>query len=181
MAEQPVPFAAVAGPHSASLVAIGEAWGWGDPRIPARIWEKISPEPNTGCWLWTGYVQEWKDGDGYEQTWFDGKLLRPHVVMYKYFKGEIPSGLDLDHLCRVRCCCNPDHLEPVSRSENNKRGTVGQNMKDLWAKAEKCQRGHLRTPDNIIVNKGYKLCKACRNARTRWYRAGKPGNFEDWV
>jgi len=42
--------------------------------------------------------------------------------MYEYFKGPVPDGLELDHLCRVRSCCNPDHLEPVTHKENIRRG-----------------------------------------------------------
>jgi len=72
------------------------------------------PEPNSGCWLWEGGMTR----DGY------GLLsgARASIVSFTAFGGVIPSGLVLDHLCRVRCCVNPDHLEPVTVKVNTNRG-----------------------------------------------------------
>ena len=91
----------------------------GLPPIPVetRLLDAISPEPNSGCWLYLGPLQP----DGYGGITFNGKTCRAHRVSYTIFKGEIPPGLELDHLCRVRCCVNPDHLEPVSRLVNVRR------------------------------------------------------------
>ena len=108
--------------------------------IAERFLDKISPEPNSGCWLWDASL----DGKGYGQfmTSQNGKpkLLRAHRVSYEMHKGPIPEGLDLDHLCRVPSCVNPDHLEPVTRSENLRRG----NMRESNGKMAKthCQNGH---------------------------------------
>jgi len=92
----------------------------GRPPIPIEtsLLNKISPEPNSGCWLYLGALQR----NGYARIRFNGKTVIAHRVSYTIFKGEIPAGLELDHLCRVRCCVNPDHLEVVSRSINVSRG-----------------------------------------------------------
>ena len=92
----------------------------GRPQIPieTRLLNKISPEPNSGCWLYLGALQP----NGYARITFNGKTARAHRVSYLIFRGEIPDGLEIDHLCRVRCCVNPDHLEVVSRSINVRRG-----------------------------------------------------------
>ena len=55
----------------------------------------------------------------------DGKQRAAHRVMYEQMRGPVPDDRDLDHLCRNRACGNPDHLEPVSRSENLRRGERG--------------------------------------------------------
>ena len=174
------PFAHTAGPKDARIMFIGEAWNWYDTRLPKRIWDKIIPEPNTWCWIWTGWYNKWDNDDGYGQVWWEKRVTSPHRVLYRTFVGEIPDGLELDHKCRVRSCCNPDHLEPVTRSENNKRGTVGDNQKRYWENALTCPYGHPRTPENLLIQGGVKYCGPCRRARTRWYRAGKFGKVEDY-
>src|ERR1019366_4519713 len=87
-----------------------------------RFLKFVLPEPNTGCWLWTGGLNR----GGY------GQFMTPpctvaHRVAYELFVGPIPEGLQLDHLCRVRSCVNPQHLEPVSQQENIRRGLGGMN------------------------------------------------------
>lgn len=71
-----------------------------------------------GCWIWKGYLQP----NGYGKA-FDGKKVRmAHVVVWEAANGPVPDGLDLDHLCRNRACVRPDHLEPVTRAVNLRRG-----------------------------------------------------------
>ncbi len=74
------------------------------------------------CWLWTMSL----DGRGYGQMWDREKRTRvtAHRFLYEHIVGPVPEGLDLDHLCRVRHCVNPAHLEPVTRAENVRRGFV---------------------------------------------------------
>ena len=87
-----------------------------------RFWAKAIPEPNSGCWLWTGA----RDPKGYGLCRFplgDAVILqRAHRVVYQIERGAIPVGLEIDHLCRNPSCVNPDHLEPVTRRENTLRG-----------------------------------------------------------
>lgn len=74
-------------------------------------------EPTGFCWLWTGPV----NNCGYGQTAFRGRTWVAHRIIYTLLVGEIPKGLQLDHLCHVRLCVNPDHLEPVTKAENMRR------------------------------------------------------------
>jgi hypothetical protein len=74
----------------------------------------------TMCWVW----QRARFRTGYGQA-FDGRMMRPaHRIYYERAYGEVPKGLVLDHLCRVRACVNPIHLEPVTHAENVRRGRV---------------------------------------------------------
>jgi hypothetical protein len=82
----------------------------------AKFWERVDKRPD-GCWIWTGSLTD----DGYGNVWFDGKCQGAHCVAYELTFGPIPEGLELDHKCHVRACCNPDHLEPVTHAENMKR------------------------------------------------------------
>jgi hypothetical protein len=75
------------------------------------------PEPNSGCWLWTGAVSS----EGYAVFEVAGKQVRAHRFSYERYRGKIPGDLTIDHLCRVRCCVNPNHLEVVTIQENIRR------------------------------------------------------------
>lgn len=75
-------------------------------------------DPKTGCWLWL----LGKRGGGYGMKWSKGRHVMAHRFIYEKMKGPIPKGKVLDHLCRVPSCVNPSHLEPVSFSENIRRG-----------------------------------------------------------
>lgn len=106
-----------------------------DRRMPfERFWARVIPEPNSNCWLWLGPTNK-----GYglvNAPWTDIELARAdqglpmrrprtpvaaHRWAYAVLVGPIPRGLHLDHWCRVRCCVNPAHLEPVTQAENNHR------------------------------------------------------------
>ena len=80
-----------------------------------RFEVKVDRQPG-GCWLWTGATTD----KGYGVFW-DGKLGRAHRWAYTHWRGPIPEGLTLDHLCQVKACVNPDHLEPVTALENYRR------------------------------------------------------------
>lgn len=72
-----------------------------------------------GCWLWSGTVNT----DGYGIVQHGGRSWIAHRLAYSAFIGAVPAGLVVDHLCRVRSCVNPSHLEPVTNVENLRRGT----------------------------------------------------------
>lgn len=75
-----------------------------------------------GCWRWTGS----RSGSALEYGQFSWRIMgRPmmgaHRAAWELFRGPVPDGLTLDHLCRNTLCVNPTHLEPVTQAENNRR------------------------------------------------------------
>jgi hypothetical protein len=74
---------------------------------------------NSPCWDWTGY----KDEKGYGRIYKEGLNKYAHRYAYEHFVGPIPDNLEIDHLCRRRCCVNPEHLEAVTHRVNVARGT----------------------------------------------------------
>lgn len=124
-----------------------------------------------GCWLWTGPIRK----NGYAQFKIGKKQVSTHRFSYEHFKGAIPEGLELDHLCRVRHCANPDHLEAVDRRTNLGRSSLPM----LWAARRAkthCPAGHPYDASNTYVYKatGHRDCKTCRRACFKaWYRAHK--------
>ena len=142
-----------------------ETTTWTTGRLPVRIEGKISPEPTSGCWLWTAAVLP----DGYAALWNGRRMAKAHRVIYELLRGPVPVGLDLDHLCRVRCCVNPDHLEPVTRRENIRRG-VGPVAAHM-AKTH-CIYGHPFSGSNLIVYSSkphHRRCRICTARHGRNY------------
>lgn len=86
--------------------------------------------------------------------------IRAHRFSYNLLVGHIPDGLVIDHLCRVRCCVNPDHLEPVTSIENTHRGEHPNYIKT------RCKRGHSFVGENFYIDRrGYRVCRLCAAAR----------------
>lgn len=123
-----------------------------------RIWGRV--EVTGFCWLWTGYI----NASGYGRTQHDGRLQLAHRVAYELLVGPVPDGMQLDHLCRVRRCVNPDHLEPVTSRENTRRGK---------AVKTHCPRGHALVDGNLVLShlrRGWRSCLTCHRegAREQW-------------
>lgn len=118
----------------------------------------------SGCWLWIGAV----DGHGYGQVTVNGKQRRAHRVVFAYLVGEAPDGTELDHKCRVRCCVNPLHLEPVSHQVNVLRGS---GVAARNAAKTHCPEGHGLTAENTYADSGKRRCKICRRAERKRYKA----------
>ena len=138
-----------------------------DEKARKRFFEKVAVNPKTGCWEWWAY----RDREGYGRFRLDGKTLLAHRVSYEMAKGKIPEVLQIDHLCRVRACVNPDHLETVTGKENLHRGEAPAAANR--AKTH-CIRGHELSGDNLYVYPdGRRSCKACQAEYHRRRRAKK--------
>jgi len=143
-----------------------------------RFMRSVSPEPNTGCWLWTGNTIPAGYGQFRVGSMANGsrRYVMSHRFCYEAFVGAIENGLCLDHLCRQPLCVNPQHLEPVTRGENVRRGRVGDrttNPGALFALAKThCKNGHEFTPANTATHAlGYRVCRQCqRDASNRYNR-----------
>ena len=132
--------------------------------LPESIRNKIYPEPNTGCWIWGGALSG-KNGNQYGNVRFNGKSRRVHRVVYELLVGPIPDGLDLDHLCRMGVCSNPQHLEAVTTKINVARGIGNPNQYKTH-----CKRGHAFTPENTYTFRRMRHCRACNRTRAlQWY------------
>jgi hypothetical protein len=139
----------------------------GDLRLPSRFWEKVFVDER-GCWLWTGAIGK----NGYGNTTIGRKIIYVHRATMLHLKGEAPIGLVCDHLCRVRHCCNPDHLEFVTNAENGRRGLVKDAARARARRVTSCPQGHPYDADNTYADRhGWRSCKTCRAANLRRYRA----------
>ena len=135
------------------------------PTAAARFEAKHVPEPNTGCWLWTSTSHS----DGYGLILVGGRRRLAHRLSYELHRGPIPEGLDLDHLCRQRCCVNPAHLEPVTVRVNILRGV---SPAALHAVKTQCPRGHAYDDTNTYrTPSGERKCRACHRAQVAAARA----------
>jgi HNH endonuclease len=137
--------------------------------LPLRLREKIYVEPNTGCWLWLGYL----NSDGYARS--SGQWQYVHRRIYEFFSGPIPEALELDHLCRTRCCVNPAHLQPVPHIENIKRGNSHQTQ---FKAQTHCKRGHVLDEANSHWDqRGRRSCRKCKSWRSaEAWRKAHPGS-----
>jgi len=89
--------------------------------LPARLQGLLMPVPWSGCWLFTGI---WDTNNGYGKLQWNSKHTVIHRVTWELLKGPICPTFVLDHKCRVRCCANPDHLDPVTNGINTARGNA---------------------------------------------------------
>jgi hypothetical protein len=138
---------------------------WKRPSLTERIEAMSMPLPWSGCTVWLGATS-----NGYGITSIDGANRLAHRVSYELAKGPIPAGLEIDHKCKVRCCINPDHLEPVTGWENNRR-SGSPSAKNLVK--THCDHGHEFSTENTRLYQGKRLCRACDREKVRRYRAKK--------
>ena len=140
--------------------------------IKDRIERHSVQIPFSGCWIWTGA----DDNLGYGRIGMQGQARLAHRISYQYFVGDIPKGLELDHLCRVTSCINPNHLEPVTRKVNTDRGRCAETHKIRFANMTHCKRGHEFTEENTYIavqkTRSFRNCKTCQklNDIKRKYR-----------
>lgn len=134
-----------------------------------RFWIKVDKTPETGCWHWTSTITT----EGYGQFWFNRRPRLAHRIAYEMMVGPIPEGLVIDHLCRVRHCVNPGHMEPVTQAENNARGL---SLSAANARKTHCKHGHPFTLENTrFTPVGERVCLTCRRRIGRDRRLAEAG------
>ena len=142
------------------------SYNMGRPRkdIKQNIQSKIKIM-SYGCWEWQANINK---KTGYSKLRSMGKDYLVHRLSYEIFKGHIPKGLIIDHLCRNRKCVNPNHLEAVTFQENILRG---RGIAAINSKKTHCIRGHLFSEDNIYRRKDRtdRNCKKCMTIRSKKY------------
>lgn len=121
------------------------------------------------CWLWTGAVQS----SGYGSFGIDGKTALAHRLAYRLFVGPIADGLAVNHLCGVKRCVNPDHLEAVTAAENNAHARATglapyPSLAAANAAKTECPAGHPYTGANVyIYPSGQRRCRTCKRDSDR--------------
>lgn len=136
------------------------------PPVPLadRLWARVEKTP--GCWLWQGHTMV----TGYGRMGIPGPpgaTALVHRVAYELMVGPIPEGLHIDHLCRVRHCVNPAHLDAVTQAENTRRGMA---PAAITARTNVCQRGHDFAEHGYQHPAGYRVCRRCATNRSRELR-----------
>lgn len=121
-----------------------------------RFWERV--DQTDDCWLWTGK----RHSLGYARFWVNGQREFVHRYAYELLVGSIPDSLEIDHLCRVRHCVNPDHLEAVTHKENLRRAP--NQVTTVNARKERCIRGHEFSGRD---KRGWRVCNKCIAIRRR--------------
>jgi hypothetical protein len=132
-----------------------------------KTMSRVDQQPD-GCWLYGGALM----ADGYARVKdaSSDRALLVHRVTYEALVGPVPDGLVLDHLCRVRHCVNPQHLEPVTNVENIRRG-----FRARLGDRTHCAEGHEFTPENTTFQQrrrksGVSLTPICRTCKNAYYR-----------
>lgn len=145
----------------------------GDPRLPDKFWAHVAMDER-GCWRWSPPRQ-----NGYGVMHVDRKQKYAHRLAYEALVGAIPAGLEIDHLCRVRNCVNPAHLEPVTLRVNSLRGQsfAARN----WAKSH-CKNGHPFSEQNTWLRRlpsgnVSRVCKECHSQRLAAAKRGAKANI----
>lgn len=127
-----------------------------------RFLAKITETP-AGHWIWRGATAS---GGVYGAMQYAGRVQPAHRVAWLIFRGPIPEGFEVDHLCRKTLCCNPEHLEPVTPQTNTLRSDSPTAMN---AAKTHCKRGHEFTPENQApyAKPGQRICWTCNKEQSR--------------
>ena len=121
-----------------------------------RLFSRLIIDPS-GCLLWSGTTTK-----GYGTMSIRNRSAYVHRLMYELFVGPIPPELEIDHLCRVRRCAAPAHLEAVPHRENMVRGET---IIAAQVARTHCPQGHLYDEANTYIRLGKRNCRACHRVR----------------
>lgn len=129
-----------------------------------RFFAKVKVNEKTNCWEWTAS----RTCTGYSRFHLEKKWRAAHRVSYEWFIGEIPADKEIDHLCRVRHCVNPEHLEAVSHRANTLRGET---IPAKHVAKTHCPQGHIYDKANTYIDpKGRRNCRICSREKTNhWH------------
>lgn len=154
----------VAHPNRADILARAAAFPAADDIFQVRWLSKV--EITESCWLWTG-GKHWY-GHGAIAIPRTRKKAYAHRLAYQWFVGEIPSHLEIDHVCRNPPCVNPTHLEAVTHRENVRRGRVS----EIFGSRTHCSNGHPFVGENVRPRSdgNGRLCLTCARERSRRHR-----------
>jgi len=139
-----------------------------------HTWIKKYSSCSGECWLWQGTT----DRNGYGYVGVHGRTIPVHRVVYEFFVGTVPDGLEIDHLCRRRNCINPFHLRPVTHEENMARaigcGQYDRSTAGITSDQTHCSRRHRLTKSNTLVKaSGQIICLTCRKDNQKAYQKRK--------
>lgn len=140
-------------------------------RLTAREYLEQSKGTTGQCWPWQGSV----DARGYGHASLPTGRDYAHRYAYRELVGELDEGMTVDHLCRVRSCVNPDHLEQVTRAENLRRAVPYRRPQKR--RLGKCE--HEDTDDVYVDPSGKRVCRECRRERTRQWRADSDSAYRN--
>lgn len=138
-------------------------------RTPEQMRDHIKANTTidaNGCWVWNLGLNP----DGYGALWWSGISSKAYRVAYVAFVGDVAEGLVIDHLCGVRACCNPSHLEPVTQQVNLQRSAATRASEN--AIKTHCPSGHEYNDENTHIYRNMRYCKACKSERARAKRLG---------
>lgn len=125
------------------------------------ITDRVEIDSND-CWNWTLF----RDRQGYGYAHINRKRQASHRVSYTAFIGPIPEGYHVDHVCWNPACCNPNHLQVLTASDNCRRLRK--------ALMTHCIHGHKFEGRNLIIrNSGSRVCRECMNTNARRYQQRK--------
>ena len=125
------------------------------PRQLINFEKKYIPEPNSGCWLWMAALKR----DGYAKF---TSHSTGHKMAFLHWNGVVPEGKEIDHICGVKCCVNPQHLQAITHKENvAKSGSW-----DFNRRKTHCPKGHPYSGENLYISGTNRQCNICRRERS---------------
>ena len=129
----------------------------------------VEPEPNSGCWLWTGDVAH-QDGRAVLTRYVDGKRRRLTAArfIWEEVNGPILNGLWVLHKCNVAACVNPDHLY-LGTHKDNMRDVVRSGIRLGEVRKTHCPRGHLYDLRYFYGTRYTRICSTCNREKCRAY------------